>query len=121
MINYGSLSEVNWNVLVSFFFNAMLILLAYPLIPLLEQPFGFVSKITLTELGDFNKPLLKELSVKAPGTLQHSIQVGILAEAATEKLAAILCWLKSGHFIMILEKFMLLNTLLKTKDLGRPI
>jgi cyclic-di-AMP phosphodiesterase PgpH len=96
VINYGSLSEVNWNVLISFFFNAMLILLAYPLIPLLEQPFGFVSKITLTELGDFNKPLLKELSVKAPGTLQHSIQVGILAEAATEKIGGNTLLVKIG-------------------------
>ena len=66
------------------------------MIPLLEQPFGFVSKITLTELGDFNKPLLKELSVKAPGTLQHSIQVGILAEAATEKIGGNTLLVKIG-------------------------
>lgn len=96
VINYGSLGEVQWNILISFFFNALLILLAYPLIPLLEQPFGFVSKITLTELGDFNKPLLKELSVKAPGTLQHSIQVGILAEAATEKIGGNTLLVKIG-------------------------
>jgi hypothetical protein len=87
---------VNYHVIISFFFNALLILLAYPLIPLLEQPFGFVSKITLTELGDFNKPLLKELSVKAPGTLQHSIQVGILAEAATEKIGGNTLLVKIG-------------------------
>lgn len=96
VINNGSLAEVQYNVIISFFFNAMLILMAYPLIPLLEQPFGFVSKITLTELGDFNKPLLKELSVKAPGTLQHSIQVGILAEAATEKIGGNTLLVKIG-------------------------
>lgn len=96
VINYGSLDQVNWKVLISFIFNGLLILLAYPLIPLLEQPFGFVSKITLTELGDFNKPLLKELSVKAPGTLQHSIQVGVLAEAAAEKIGANTLLVKIG-------------------------
>ena len=96
VINLGSINEVNYHVIISFFFNALLILLAYPLIPLLEQPFGFVSKITLTELGDFNKPLLKELSVKAPGTLQHSIQVGIIAEAATEKIGGNTLLVKIG-------------------------
>ena len=96
VINYGSVNSVHWNVLISFIFNALLILLAYPLIPLLEQPFGFVSKITLTELGDFNKPLLKELSLKAPGTLQHSIQVGILAEAAAEKIGGNTLLVKIG-------------------------
>lgn len=96
VINYGSIEQVNWQVLISFIFNGLLILLAYPLIPLLEQPFGFVSKITLTELGDFNKHLLKELSVKAPGTLQHSIQVGVLAEAAAEKIGANTLLVKIG-------------------------
>lgn len=96
VINLGNLDQVHWNVLISFVFNGLLILLAYPLIPLLEQPFGFVSKITLTELGDFNKHLLKELSVKAPGTLQHSIQVGVLAEAAAEKIGANTLLVKIG-------------------------
>ncbi|MDV7396354.1 hypothetical protein RZS08_33475, partial [Arthrospira platensis SPKY1] len=62
LINTGSINSINWLVLLSFVFNSLLILLAYPLIPLLEKPFGFVSVITLTELGDFNKTLLRELA-----------------------------------------------------------
>ncbi|RMF01373.1 MAG: HDIG domain-containing protein, partial [Bacteroidetes bacterium] len=70
------------------FLNAFLTLLAYPLIPLTERLFGFVSPITLTELSDMNRPLLRELALKAPGTLQHSLQVGNLAEAAARRIKA---------------------------------
>ena len=87
-INGETLTNINWKVLLSFIFNALLILLAYPLIPLIEKPFGFVSKITISELADLNKPLLKELSLKAPGTLQHSLQVANLCEAAADKIGA---------------------------------
>ncbi len=95
-INGDTLGNINWKVLVSFIFNALLILLAYPLIPLIEKPFGFVSKITISELADLNKPLLKELSLKAPGTLQHSLQVANLCEAAADKIGADSLLIKVG-------------------------
>jgi len=65
-----------------------LTLLAYPLIPLLARLFGFVSSITLVELSDMNRPLLQELALKAPGTLQHSLQVANLSEAAARRVGA---------------------------------
>ncbi len=68
--------------------NGLLLLLAYPFIPLIEKLFGFTSSITLVELADMNNPLLKEMATKAPGTLQHSLQVGNLAEAATDAIGA---------------------------------
>ena len=66
--------------------NGLLLLLAYPFIPIIEKIFGFTSSISLIELSDMNNPLLKELSTKAPGTLQHSLQVANLAEAATDAI-----------------------------------
>jgi len=68
--------------------NALLTLLAYPLIPIFEKFFGFVSNITLVELSDLNKPLLKKLSLKASGTFQHSLKVSNLAEAAAHEIGA---------------------------------
>lgn len=68
--------------------NGLLLLLAYPFIPLLENIFGFTSSIKLAELSDMNKPLLRDLSLKAPGTLQHSLQVANLSEAAAKKIGA---------------------------------
>ncbi len=88
LIEEGGLSTIDWSVYTWIFLNVFLTLLAYPLIPLLERLFGFTSSITLTELSDMNQPLLKELSIKAPGTLQHSLQVANLSEAAARKIDA---------------------------------
>ncbi|MBK7668842.1 MAG: HDIG domain-containing protein [Sphingobacteriaceae bacterium] len=62
--------------------SSLLILLAYPFIFLAEKLFGFISDFTLMELSDLNTPLLRELSLKVPGTFQHSLQVANLAEEA---------------------------------------
>lgn len=68
--------------------NGFLTLLAYPLIPLFEKLFGFVSSITLAELSDLNRPLIKQLYERAPGTFWHSLQVSGLAEAACSEIHA---------------------------------
>ncbi len=88
MILEGDINRVDWSMYTWFFLNVFLTLLAYPLIPLLERLFGFTSSITLVELSDMNRPLLRELAMKAPGTLQHSLQVANLAEAAARQIDA---------------------------------
>lgn len=88
LIKGVSLVNIEWTAYGWLALNAMLTLLAYPFIPLLERLFGFTSSISLVELSDMNKPLLKDLSMKAPGTLQHSLQVANLSEAAAEKIGA---------------------------------
>ena len=88
MIKEGSLQDIDLNTIGWLGLNSFLLLLAYPLIPLLEKIFGFTSSITLAELGDLNRPLLKDLSIKAPGTLQHSLQVANLSEAAADRIGA---------------------------------
>lgn len=87
-IEESNLQNMNWAVLIWLMLNGFLTLLAYPLIPLLGNLFGFTSNITLAELSDLSHPLLKELSLKAPGTLQHSLQVANLAEAAAKEIGA---------------------------------
>lgn len=96
LIQEGSLERVNATVFGALFINAFLTMLAYPLIPLLERLFRFVSPITLIELSDMNRPLLRELAIKAPGTLQHSLQVANLAEAAARKVGADPLLVKTG-------------------------
>jgi len=88
LINSGLIESNEYNVFAWLSINALLLLLAYPFIPLVEKIFGFTSTITLAELADMNKPLLKELSIKAPGTLQHSMQVANLCESAALKIGA---------------------------------
>ena len=88
LIQEGSITAINRRVLSFLFFNVLLTMLAYPLIPLLEKLFGFTSNISLAELADLNRPLLKELAAKAPGTMQHSIQVANLSEVAARSIKA---------------------------------
>lgn len=60
--------------------SAMLTLFSYPLIFVFEKLFGFISDVSLLELSDTNRKLLRELASRAPGTFQHSLQVANLAE-----------------------------------------
>ncbi|MCB0552522.1 MAG: HDIG domain-containing protein [Phaeodactylibacter sp.] len=88
LIQEGNLQAIDLNVFAWLFLSTFLTLLAYPLIPLMERFFGFTSAITLVELSDLNRPLLRELSRKAPGTMQHSLQVANLSEEAARKIGA---------------------------------
>ena len=78
-----SLSEYNYIAI-----NGMLLFCSYPLLYLIEKAFGFISNITLIELSDMNKALLRKMSEVAPGTFQHSIQVGNLAAEIANKIDA---------------------------------
>lgn len=71
-----------------FLINGVLLLLTYPLMFVVEKTFGFVSVLTLIELSDTNKGLLRKLSEIAPGTFQHSITVGNLASEIANKIGA---------------------------------
>ncbi|UIR57958.1 HDIG domain-containing protein [Sphingobacterium sp. SRCM116780] len=82
----GSLSTINLMDIVPFIVSVMITLMAYPLVYAFEKLFGIVSDLTLMELTNSNSKLLRELSFKAPGTFQHSLQVANLAEAAIYRI-----------------------------------
>lgn len=92
----GNIKEINWVVLVYFLINFIFIMFSYSLVYLVERSFGFISGVSLVELSNINKPLLKELSEKAPGTFQHSLQVSNLAMAAAAKLGANASLIRTG-------------------------
>ncbi len=76
-----------WTITM-FAISGVLMLLTYPLIYIIEKLFGFISDVTLLELADTNNKLLRELSEKAPGTFQHSLQVANLGQELAYKLGA---------------------------------
>jgi hypothetical protein len=82
----GNFSGIDFKNFIYFSLNGGLVLLAYPLIYIFEKTFRFISDLTLMELSDTNQKLLRELSEKAPGTFQHSMQVANLAEEAIYKI-----------------------------------
>jgi putative nucleotidyltransferase with HDIG domain len=86
IIHEGNLANINWENSGWLLGNVLLTLFAYPMIYFLEKLFGLTSDISLVELADSNNALLRELSIKVPGTFQHSLQVANLAEAAIFKI-----------------------------------
>jgi len=62
--------------------------LTYGLLIFFERFFNITTDLTLLELSNFDRPLLKELASKTPGTFSHSMTIGTLVETAAEKIGA---------------------------------
>ncbi|MBZ0200917.1 MAG: HDIG domain-containing protein [Ignavibacteriaceae bacterium] len=79
-------------ILVEFAFagtNALISpVLTYGLLIFFERIFNITTDLTLLELTNFDRPLLKELARKTPGTFNHSMTMGTLAETAAERIGA---------------------------------
>lgn len=58
------------------------------LLPIFESLFTVTTDITLLELSDLNRPLLRELAIRAPGTYTHSLIMANLSEAAAQRIGA---------------------------------
>lgn len=58
------------------------------LLPLLESTFRLTTASTWMEMADLNHPLLRRMTIEAPGTYHHSLMVANLAEAAAEVIGA---------------------------------
>lgn len=56
--------------------------------PFAEWAFGHTTRLTMAEWLDYERPLLRELASAAPGTFQHSVNVGVLADAAAGAIGA---------------------------------
>ncbi|MCD6250596.1 MAG: HDIG domain-containing protein [candidate division Zixibacteria bacterium] len=78
------LSEMVYGIIMS----VVSIIFVIGILPVFESLFGITTDTTLLELSDLNHPLLKRLSIEAPGTYHHSISVGNLSESAAEVIGA---------------------------------
>jgi putative nucleotidyltransferase with HDIG domain len=83
-VTMNTLTECGWGGL-----NAILSMgIVVVMLPLFERGFRVTTNITLLELADMNKPLLRKMAMASPGTYHHSIVVGNLAEAAAKAINA---------------------------------
>lgn len=89
-----------------FLVNGIFLLLSYPLMYLIETLFGFTSNVTLFELSNTNKGLLRNLSEIAPGTFQHSITVGNLASEIANRIHANSLLVRTGALYHDIGKMM---------------
>ncbi len=88
VITEGTITDLDISLLTLFILNGIGVLFSQPFTYIYEKAFGLVSDVSLLELSDTNSKLLRELSEKAPGTFQHSMQVANLAEAAASEIGA---------------------------------
>lgn len=87
-INNDPLSEMLVGSIWAIMIALAAVSLFFFVITLLERPFGRTTHISLLELADTNKKLLRRLLMEAPGTYTHSMMVGHLAETAAEAIGA---------------------------------
>jgi cyclic-di-AMP phosphodiesterase PgpH len=84
---------VDWHLVRNFSLVAVgtpivLTLLMSGALPLIEGFFRITTRVRWQEMADLNHPLLKRMTLEAPGTFQHSLAVANLAEAACEAIGA---------------------------------
>jgi len=79
-----------FHILINGIFSGMFILglSAFGLLHIFENIFQVITNFSLLELSDYNHPILRKLSLEAPGTYHHSLVVGNLSDAAAEKVKA---------------------------------
>jgi cyclic-di-AMP phosphodiesterase PgpH len=83
-----NISKILINIAYGGINSVMSPVIAYGLLIFYERAFKITTDLTLVELADFNQPLLRELSSKAPGTFHHSVVMGNLAEEAAAAIGA---------------------------------
>ena len=76
------------NTATGFLNGAVCTIAALGSLPFLETTFRITTNTWLLELGSPEQKMLKDLSVKAPGTYSHSVMVANLAEAAAREVGS---------------------------------
>ncbi len=84
-----NLNILNSKDIVILFFNPFIsMILAFGIMPYVEYISRIYSNIGLLELGGLSHPLLKELSMQAPGTYFHSVELANMCEMAASRINA---------------------------------
>ncbi len=80
--------RIMWSVIFGFAGGVAAGAVTSGLSPLVEMAFGYTTDITLLELANLDRPILKRLMIVAPGTYHHSMVVGTMVEAAASEIGA---------------------------------
>lgn len=70
--------------------------LAFVLLPIFENVFGFVTQTRLLELTNSELPVFRHMAMEAPGSYHHSLVVATLAEKAAEEIGLDTMLVKAG-------------------------
>ena len=78
--------NILWNVVWCYGANIAAALVFMPLVAIFEGMFNIADDFRLNELCNLSNPLLKRLASEAPGTFNHSLVVGNLAQACASAI-----------------------------------
>lgn len=90
MLYTGQKLDMNliWTVILAFLGGIGSGILTAGIVPLVELLFHYTTDITLLELANLERPILRRLMLEAPGTYHHSVIVGSMVEAAAAEIGA---------------------------------
>ena len=79
---------IAWSCIFGFMGGLMSGIVTAGIAPLLEMLFDYTTDIKLLELANLDQPILRRLMIEAPGTYNHSVIVGTLADAVASDIGA---------------------------------
>ena len=83
-----SSSKLLWDWAFAFMGGIVTGIITAGIVPLVEIAFDYTTDITLLELANLDRPIMRRLMIEAPGTYHHSVIVGSLVEAAAMEIGA---------------------------------
>jgi len=107
---------VGGNIFSDSFLLAIVMLLTILVIPIFESIFGLLTKARLLELADKEKPLIRRLSLEAPGTFEHTLLICGLAEEATRMIGGDIDLIKTGALYHDIGKLHAPNWFIENQD-----
>ncbi|MBO8243982.1 HDIG domain-containing protein [Prochlorococcus marinus XMU1411] len=106
----------NGNIFSDSLLLAIVMLFTILFIPIFESIFGLVTKARLLELADKEKPLIRRLSLEAPGTFEHTLLICGLAEEATRMIGGDIDLIKTGALYHDVGKLHAPNWFIENQD-----
>ena len=106
----------NGNIFSDSLLLAIVMLFTILFIPIFESIFGLLTKARLLELADKEKPLIRRLSLEAPGTFEHTLLICGLAEEATRMIGGDIDLIKTGALYHDVGKLHAPNWFIENQD-----
>jgi len=116
LINKQGFVLANGDIFSDSLLLAIVMLFTILFIPIFESIFGLLTKARLLELADKEKPLIRRLTLEAPGTFEHTLLICGLAEEATRMIGGDIDLIKTGALYHDVGKLHAPNWFIENQD-----
>ena len=116
LVDNQELFIANGKIFSDSFLLAIIMLITILFIPIFESIFGLLTKARLLELADKEKPLIRRLSIEAPGTFEHTLLICGLAEEATRMIGGDIDLINTGSLYHDIGKLHAPNWFIENQD-----